>query len=374
MKHPTPRRFALPCLPGLILVVAAIVGFGAGCGGEDGELPEPQGAGDSANASSGSAATQSAAATQPSAGPSADASPAAAPRTDDATTGTTTVTTTTTTVTTTTTTSAPVGDTGSDSSTAGMEASMDVPRVDSPTTPTTPATDAYAQTLRRVVSDGGWVDYDALAQDHAALDRYIRSLADADLDAMSKDQRLATLINAYNAFTLKLIVDGYDGGELESIMDIPEGERFEARRWRLGGRTVSLNEIENELIRPNFDEPRIHWVLVCAAYSCPPLRTQPYTADQLEEQLAQQERRVLSDERFYEYDADANALRLTSIMSPDWYGEDFVEAAGSVVAYIAKRKENVPTDPAPSVEFIEYDWKLNSRANALAVSSSSRSE
>ena len=133
-----------------------------------------------------------------------------------------------------------------------------------------PATDALAEVLANHVSDVGWVDYAALAEDPSNLDRYIASLADVDLEGMKKDRRLATLLNAYNAFTLKLIVENYNGGELESIEDIPEDERFEAQRWKLAGQTVSLNQIENELIRPNFDEPRIHWALVCAAYSCPP--------------------------------------------------------------------------------------------------------
>lgn len=227
---------------------------------------------------------------------------------------------------------------------------------------TTPATDDLAQMLTRYVDDGGWVDYAALAEDPAALDRYIDSLKGADLDAMTRDGRLATLINAYNAYVLKLVAENYDGGKLKSINDIPEEERFEAQRWELAGQTVSLNEIENRLIRQNYDEPRIHWALVCGAYSCPPLRDEPYTAEALGKQLADQEQRVLSDERFYRYDADAKTLHLTSIL--DWYGEDFVAAAGSVAGYVAQRKQGVATDPAPKIEFIDYDWKLNSRANA----------
>ena len=73
---------------------------------------------------------------------------------------------------------------------------------------------------------------------------------------------------------------------------------------------------------------------------------------------------MFSDDRFYQYDADSNTLGVTEIM--DWYGEDFEEAAGSVAEYVAGIKEEVPTDPKPDVEFIEYDWKLNSQAHAPA--------
>src|SRR5690606_18585297 len=105
----------------------------------------------------------------------------------------------------------------------------------------------------------GMVDYAGLAADTAALDGYIASLADVDLDVLSRDERLALLINAYNAFTLRLILDHYP---VASIKDIPEAERWKAERWDLGGKTVSLDTIEHVMIRPVFNEPRIHWALV----------------------------------------------------------------------------------------------------------------
>ena len=219
---------------------------------------------------------------------------------------------------------------------------------------------AYDALLKEHVSDAGFVDYQGLVEGASRLDAYLKQLADADLGALGRDEKLAFLINAYNAFTLKLIAENYDGGKLATIKDIPEEQRWKAERWEVGGATYSLDAIEHEEIRPKFEEPRIHWALVCAAYSCPPLRNEAYTGDRVSEQLADQERRVFSNERFLKYDPVGNDLRLTKIML--WYGGDFEQAAGSVAAYVRENAED-EIKPDASVDFLDYSWKLNSQAN-----------
>ena len=173
----------------------------------------------------------------------------------------------------------------------------------------------FDELLRRYVDADGWVDYDGLKRDEARLDRYLGSLAVAPFEAMGRDQKLALLINAYNAFTLKLILDHYP---VKSIKDIPSDDRWDAVRWRIGGRVWSLNQIEHEQIRPNFVEPRIHFVLVCAAVGCPPLRDGAYRAEQLEEQLEEQTRYVHRHGTWFEFEPGSGVLRLTSLY--DWYG------------------------------------------------------
>jgi hypothetical protein len=96
---------------------------------------------------------------------------------------------------------------------------------------------------------------------------------------MGRNEKLALLINAYNAFTLKLIVERLP---VQSILDIPAAERWDAVRWKVGGQVWSLKQIEHEQIRPKFTEPRVHFALVCAAVGCPPLRNEAYDASRLD--------------------------------------------------------------------------------------------
>ncbi len=140
----------------------------------------------------------------------------------------------------------------------------------------------FDELLRKHVDGDGWVDYEGLRAEVAALDAYVASLANAPFADLDRNEKLALLINAYNAFTLRLILDHYPVG---SIKDIPSAKRWDAQRWRLGTMTLSLHQIEHEQIRPKFAEPRIHFALVCAAIGCPKLRNEAYRAGRIDEQL-----------------------------------------------------------------------------------------
>ncbi|GAB4107915.1 MAG: VTT domain-containing protein [Phycisphaeraceae bacterium] len=217
--------------------------------------------------------------------------------------------------------------------------------------------------LNKYVSpEGGWVDYAGLAKDQNNLNAYIESLATAPIDDLGRNERLALLINAYNAFTLRLILDHYP---VRSIKDIPAAQRWDAKRWNLGGQTVSLNEIEHEWIRPNFVEPRIHFALVCAAVGCPPLRHEAYTGSNLEEQLEDQAVYTHTHERWFRYDPENHQLWLTSLY--DWYGDDFKQVVGSAVAFAARYSQELKAEldagHLPKVHFLDYDWSLNSKDN-----------
>jgi len=219
--------------------------------------------------------------------------------------------------------------------------------------------------LSRHVNDRGGVDYAGLMRDRDTLNAYLKRVAAAPFEKMGRDQKLALLINAYNAFTLELILEHYDDGKLDSIRDIPSAKRWDAVRWRVGKHTWSLNQIEHEQIRPHFAEPRIHFVLVCAAVGCPPLRSEAYVADQLDEQLADQTRYVHTHDRWYRFNTDRNVVHLTQLY--DWYGGDFEQAAGSVLAYVAqydaKLKQRLDAGQKPKITWLDYDWSLNSQEN-----------
>lgn len=221
----------------------------------------------------------------------------------------------------------------------------------------------FDEILKAHVSDeGGFVDYDGLRDDADRLDAYIEAIGQADVEALGRNERLAFLINAYNAFTLRLILDFYP---VDSIKDIPADQRWDAKRWTIGGAVYSLNQIEHELIRPNFAEPRVHFALVCAAIGCPPLRHEAYTGARLEQQLADQARYVHSHPRWFRLHADEGELELTSLY--DWYGSDFTQKASSIVTYAAQYSPElvrlINQGREPRVRFLNYSWKLNSVAN-----------
>jgi uncharacterized membrane protein YdjX (TVP38/TMEM64 family) len=221
----------------------------------------------------------------------------------------------------------------------------------------------YDELLRKHVAEGGWVDYAGLKKDAETLDKYIKSIGAAPFDRLGRDDKLALLINAYNAFTLRLILDHYP---VKSIKDIPADKRWKDRRWQVGAQTWSLDEIEHEQIRPKFREPRVHFALVCAAIGCPPLRVEAYTGARLEEQLADQARYVHAHKRWFRFDEQRGVVHLTPLY--DWFGDDFKQVASSVLefaaTYSAPLKKALVAGREIHVEWLDYDWTLNNQENA----------
>jgi hypothetical protein len=236
------------------------------------------------------------------------------------------------------------------------------------------------EVLKRHVRDG-LVDYAALQRERATLDRYAAQLAAVErqvVDGWSRDQRLAFWINAYNALTLRTIVDHYPirRGSLvgvafpaNSIWQIPGA--FKEARHRVAGQRLSLDDIEHRIIRPTFAEPRIHVALVCAARSCPVLRADPYVAARLDAQLAEQTRRFAADRSHgLRAAAGRRGVEVSSIFK--WFGEDFAPlAAGNekrgVLAFLAAYSDDPALlarlrDPATPVDYLDYDWTLNDTA------------
>lgn len=216
--------------------------------------------------------------------------------------------------------------------------------------------------LSRFVDADGWVDYAGLAAEPAALDRYIAALATAPFDALGRDQKLALLINGYNAFTLRLILDHYP---LDSIKDIPADQRWDGRSWNLAGHQWTLSEIEHQQIRPNFKEPRIHFAVNCASIGCPPLARETFDAGRLDEQLNAQMSYTHSHDRWLRYDAASNTVWLTKLY--DWYGGDFEQVSGTALAFAAEYapalKRAIEGGKTPQIKWLEYSWVLNDQKN-----------
>ncbi len=214
--------------------------------------------------------------------------------------------------------------------------------------------------LRSYVDADGLVDYKGLTASRDGLDAYVKSLSRAPFDDLGRDDKLALLINGYNAFTLRLVLEHWP---LRSIRDIPEHRRWSDRRWDIAGETMSLDQIEHERIRPRFREPRVHFALVCAARGCPPLRAEAYTGQRLEAQLADQARRVHADPRWLRFDPASGKLGLTALYK--WYASDFQQVSGSVAAHVALHvpslRAALESGRKVEIEWMAYDWSLNAK-------------
>lgn len=217
---------------------------------------------------------------------------------------------------------------------------------------------AFDALLQRFVDAGGLVDYQGLSREQAALDGYLSGIAAAPFAELGRDEKLALLINAYNAFTLKLILDNYP---VASIRDIPSKKQWDDKRWVIAGQTYSLNQIEHEQIRPKFIEPRIHFALVCAAVGCPTLRPEAYAGSRINEQLEEQTKAIHASERWFGFEPGDASVRLTQLYN--WYGGDFSQVAGSPLEYAARYspalKQSLSSGNVPKIDWIDYDWALN---------------
>ncbi len=241
------------------------------------------------------------------------------------------------------------------------------------------AWDGLVQNHVTISSDGhaSHVDYRGLAHAQAELDAYLNSLSEivpAQYGRFSVDQKLAFLINAYNAFTVSLILEADD--EPQSIRDLGSWLRspWQRRFIPLLGRNYSLDEVE-EMLRDQdqFNEPRIHFALNCASIGCPMLRTEAYVGHRIQQQLADQTRIFLTDRNRNRFELEAETLYVSPIF--EWYEDDFVNAdgIGSLSDYFAKNAELLTDDVLARqrlsigdvrIRYTDYDWRLNSRAQS----------
>jgi hypothetical protein len=223
----------------------------------------------------------------------------------------------------------------------------------------------FATVLSRFVNADG-VDYAGLKAAPADLDAYLAEIAAvkrSDFDAWPREQRLSLLLNLYNARTLRLILDHHPISSIRKIGTLP-GAAWRQLIVRFGGEVMSLDHLENKIIRPDYAEPRIHFALVCAAKGCPPLRTEPYTATKLTEQLDDQARQFLATEAKNRFDSSTSTLWLSPIF--DWYEKDFTAVAGSLEMYVRPfltdtARQAVDSAKKIRVRFTDYDWSLNTR-------------
>ena len=216
---------------------------------------------------------------------------------------------------------------------------------------------SYAGILSARVK-GGRVDYAGLKAQRAGLDEFLTSanrVTTLQYDAWLERDRLAFLLNVYNAETLRLIVDRYPIASIRKIGPIwnPKAP-WNLPTVRLFGRTMSLDDLEQRAIRTGFNEPRVHFALVCAAKGCPPLRSEAYEGVRLDAQLDDQARIFLAQADKNRVDPALKRARLSPIFK--WYLVDFGGTKPALLDYLRKW---LPVEKDWSVSWTDYDWALN---------------
>ena len=216
----------------------------------------------------------------------------------------------------------------------------------------------YAELLSKHVNNGR-VDYEGFKSEETKLDDYLKILESVDSKSLSVDEQFAFYANAYNAWTIKLILSGYP--EVKSIKDL--GNLFKSP-WkkeivRIDGDVISLDTVEHDILRPRFKDPRVHFAINCAAISCPPLRAESYQGDSLDTQLDDSTHAFLNDPTSYRFDGDT--LYVSRIFK--WFAEDFNHDVLSFYLNYAdedlKRKLEAKRTTL-RIKYLPYDWGLNS--------------
>lgn len=210
--------------------------------------------------------------------------------------------------------------------------------------------------LREHVTEAGNVDYQGFIRDSLKLNKYLDLLSKNHPNDKNwnKEAQLAYWINAYNAFTVKLIVNHYP---IQSIKDIKKGIPFVNTVWdikfiKIEDRTYDLNNIEHGIIRSKFKDPRIHAAVNCASISCPKLQNRAFTGNQLNEQLDQAARDFINDKS--KNDITAQKAMLSSIFN--WYRMDFDSVRDFINQY-----SSVKLTSDTKIDYLEYDWNLNEK-------------
>ena len=279
-----------------------------------------------------------------------------------------------------------------------------------PTTKPTPTPDvsgvdqALWDYLLKQYVESGLIDYDGMSKDYLFA-TYLNQIAAADPEKLAtREEKLALHCNAYNALVINGVIthkihqneknvlswspkDAQKRlDDLEKELEMAQMQRqpdaaliaklesqvdeaseatnfFKIKEHIFAGQTISLDQLEHEMIRPTFEDPRIHVALVCAAKSCPAIRAEAYVGDRINEQLDDQARQFAANPKYVSIAGDGNGIQLSPILN--WYSDDF-DAAGGYLSWVASYSDDSNlkslVEQNPEVEFNNYDWTLNSQS------------
>jgi hypothetical protein len=200
---------------------------------------------------------------------------------------------------------------------------------------------------------GGRVDYAGIKASPAELNELVGMIAKFDLAGAPKSTGKAFLLNAYNILVIKNVVDNYP---IAKPLDV--AGFFDAKKFNVAGESITLSDIENKKIRPVYKDARVHFALVCAALSCPPIAAYAFTPEKVETQLETLTKAAMNSSAFIKVSDDKKTVELSMIL--DWYKEDFLAVSKTQLDYVNKYR----TTPIPSTykqSFYTYNWTLNGK-------------
>jgi len=226
----------------------------------------------------------------------------------------------------------------------------------------------WDQLLRQYVDSQGCVDYRTWkAEQPQALAEWLAQQSRLELAAdADADEQLALWLNLYNAIAINQVLEHYPITSIRpKILGVPNWIAF---LWfflrpvfSLGGKRYSLYQIENTILRRNFNEPRIHFALVCASIGCPLLRNSAYLPHQVRTQLAEETTRFINNPKKVHYDAASGTLYCSKIFK--WYRQDFLKVATSIPDYIhSYLQTDAPITSQSPIRYLDYSWNLNEKA------------
>ncbi len=222
--------------------------------------------------------------------------------------------------------------------------------------------------LRTYVDDQGRVAYDRWQQASLSeLEQWLTSMDSLDLQGLERTSAIATLLNLYNALTIRQVLHQYPIASIRpKFLGIPNWlaflRFFTKPVYTLNAQSLSLNAIEHDILRQQFLDPRIHFALVCASVGCPLLRAAAYVPDQLSDQLEEDCDRFINNPDKVRYDAGSRTLFCSKIFK--WYKTDFLTVADSVPAYINRYYTATQLPAAVKVVYLPYSWQLNQRTSS----------
>ncbi len=207
-------------------------------------------------------------------------------------------------------------------------------------------------------NQAGVVNYAGFKSEESSLDKYLGQLSSIDPESLSASDRFAFYVNAYNAWTIKLILSAYPG--LKSIKDL--GNLFKSP-WKrkfvvLNGKKVTLDHIEHDILRPQFKDPRVHFAVNCASVGCPPLFKEPFKGSRLDQQLNTATMAFINDRRYNRL--EGNTLYVSKIFK--WFKEDFDrDIIGFFEQFAADEMRSMIKDRRATIQivYLDYDWGLN---------------
>ena len=232
---------------------------------------------------------------------------------------------------------------------------------------------AYAQTfdhtpfdqiLKKYVNKKGLVDYNGIAKD-PVFKAYVESLKTAKISEMSRDGQLAFWINAYNAVTIDKVIQWKPKKSVREtfVPGVWTGTKFfTSREHSVAGTLLSQDDIEHEILRKQFKDPRIHFAIICASSSCPPLPQWAYTEENVQRKLEEETHNYINSSRGIKIDDADNTLYISKLF--DWFSGDFEFKSGTVMNFIRLylKKERLSfLERKPKIAYLPYDWSLNAQ-------------